>query len=172
MEKWDAFDGHRKKLDFLLTRGGYIPDGVYFQCVHIVYYNEKGELLIQRRSDTKEVAPSVWAFTGGAAQAGETSLDACMREGEEEMGFSANPDDAELIITFRHGHAYNDVYLIKTDVGINDVHVQEEEVAEAMWIDRESLLELMKDEKRFYQHPFKELLVSMLDRDPRVWGKK
>lgn len=171
MEKWDAYDVNRNKLDFLLTRGEKIPDGAYYISVHIVYYNSKGEILVQRRSDTKEVFPSLWAYTGGAAQAGETSLEACMREGEEEMGFPINPDDAELIISFRFMKSFNDVYLVKTDVGIEDVHVQESEVAEAAWLDRDSFLKLMKDPEKAYQHQFNELLFRILDNDPRVWGK-
>ena len=94
-----------------------------------------------------------------------------MREGEEEMGFPINPEDMELIISFRYMKSFNDVYLVKTDVGINDVHVQESEVAEAAWLDRESFLKLMKDPEKAYQHQFNELLFRILDTDPRIWGK-
>ena len=86
MEKWDAYDRFRRKLGFELVRGEAIPDGARHLVAHMVFYNDNGEILLQRRSDNKDLAPGVWAFTGGSALAGEDTMAACIRESREEMG--------------------------------------------------------------------------------------
>jgi len=170
MEKWDAYDRFRNKLGYELVRGEKIPEGAKHIVAHMIFYNSKGQLLLQRRSETKELAPGVWAFAGGSALAGETTADACMRETQEEMGFIPDMSEAEIAVSYSRWDHIVDVYLIKTEVSVDELVLQEEEVAEARWFDRDEFLEIVKDESRFWQYGYMDMIIKYLDELPYVWG--
>ena len=161
-EKWDAYDKFGKKLGFELIRGEAIPEGVRHLVVHMIYYNSRGEILLQRRSDTKDLAPGVWAFTGGSAIAGENSHDACIRETEEEMGFMPDMTAAERIVSYSRKDSIVDVYLIKTDVGIDELTLQPEEVAEAGWFNRDEFCELIGMNGKFWGYDYTDMVLKYL----------
>ena len=79
-EKWDAYGPRREKLGYELLRGQILPRGVRHLVAHMLYYNGKGQVLLQRRSESRPLAPGLWALTGGSALAGETSWQDCIRE--------------------------------------------------------------------------------------------
>lgn len=59
------------------------------RVVHVLLFNTKGELLLQRRSAMKDVAPGKWdTSVGGHVNPGEALIDAAKREMEEELGIS------------------------------------------------------------------------------------
>lgn len=161
-EKWDAYDRFRRKIGYEIVRGEPIPEGVRHLVVHMIYYNSKGEILLQRRSDYKDLAPGVWAFTGGSALAGEDSRTACIRETEEEMGFSPDMSTAELILSYTRKDTFTDVYLIKTDISIDKLRLQPEEVAEAGWFSRSDFETLICDTHRFWQYSYLPIVSKYL----------
>lgn len=171
MEYWDAYDRFRKPLGYTIRRGDSIPKGARHLVVHMIYHNSMGELLVQRRAEEKELAPGLWALTGGAAAAGETSEAACVRETEEELGFTPDMGDAELSISFVTHDAIVDVYVIKADVALDDLRLQESEVAEARWLDRAEFLSLVRDKERFWQYRYMDMLVKMLDEAEHIWKR-
>lgn len=56
--------------------------------------NEKGEILLQRRSDKNE-----WGFPGGAIEIGESAKDTVIREIKEETGLDVIPQELIGIYT-------------------------------------------------------------------------
>ena len=68
-------------------------DNLIHRASHILVFNEKRELFIQKRSLTKDIYPGFWdVAAGGVVLSGETYLESALREMEEELGVS----DAEL----------------------------------------------------------------------------
>jgi mutator protein MutT len=171
MEYWDAYDRFRKPLGYRIRRGDPISKEARHLVVHMVYYNSRGEVLVQRRADDKELAPGLWAFTGGAATAGETSAVACVRETEEEMGFTPDMGEAELTFSYVKRDAIVDVYVIKADVEIEDMRLQKSEVAEARWLNRDELISLARDRERFWQYRYMDMLLRMLDEAEYIWNR-
>ena len=57
-------------------------------------FNEKGEVLLQRRGDSKK-----WGFPGGAVELGETPQMAAVREVKEETGLDVEVDNLIGIYT-------------------------------------------------------------------------
>ena len=83
------------------------------KVVHILVFSSKGELLLQKRSMDKDVAPGMWdTSVGGHVSSGETLDEAVSREMEEELGIAgvslnflynyihSNPYETELVYTY------------------------------------------------------------------------
>jgi len=63
----------------------------------IFVYNEKNELLIQKRSKTKDVFPDCWDVSaGGHVEYGDDYLSTAVRELSEELGIVVLPEQLEL----------------------------------------------------------------------------
>lgn len=83
------------------------------RVVHVLVFNNMGELLLQKRSTKKDVAPGKWdTSVGGHVNPGEGLIDALNREMEEELGIKScepeflyayihsNPYESELVHTY------------------------------------------------------------------------
>lgn len=98
MERWDIYDAQGNPTGKTVVRGGVrLNPGEYHLVVHIWVISDDGRMLIQRRSDEKELMPGEWAAIGGAAITGENSMEAARRELFEEMGISASSDEIKLV---------------------------------------------------------------------------
>ncbi len=61
------------------------------RIVHVLIFNDKGEILLQMRSAKKEFCPGHWVTSaGGHVQKGETYEQAAKRELKEELGIEAS----------------------------------------------------------------------------------
>ena len=90
MELWDVYSAEGRLTGRTVVRGGNtLRAGEYHLVVHIWPLNDYGSILIQKRTKTKKLMPGMWAATGGAAMAGETSERAARRELGEELGIIA-----------------------------------------------------------------------------------
>lgn len=75
------------------------------RVVHMLVFNKKGELLLQKRSMNKDVAPGKWdTSVGGHVDYGETILKAVRREMEEELGITTC--EPEFLYTYIHSNPY------------------------------------------------------------------
>jgi mutator protein MutT len=61
------------------------------RIVHVVIFNDKGEIFLQQRSAKKNFCPGHWVTSaGGHVQKGETYEQAAKRELKEELGIKAS----------------------------------------------------------------------------------
>ena len=109
--------------------------------------NSKGEFLIQKRSPNKKFFPNMWSQTGGGVDEGETTLQAALRECKEELGITIDLSNIELILSFKRKFDFVDVWLVKQDIDISNIVLQEEEVSEVKWSSIDEIRELMKTDK-------------------------
>ena len=145
MELWDTYDFERNKLGNVVERGKSMPDGEYRIVVHVCIFNSKNEMLIQHRTATKEVWPDYWDVTaGGSAIAGEKSWQAIGRELKEELGIEIDFNKKIPNMTFSFNHGFDDVYLVKMDVDISKLKLQEEEVQDVKWASKEEILQMIE----------------------------
>ncbi len=157
MEIWDLYDQDRKLTGETTVRGEIIPEGRYHLVVEALFLNSKGETLLQRRAKEKDIMPDIWSVVGGSAVAGEDSFTGCVRETEEEMGFSPDEKTARLFMTERRDRPgrgfFRDVWLFYQDVPIECMTWQPGEVQDGMWILPEKIQEdphLWKDLNELY----------------------
>ena len=109
------------------------------RVIHILVFDKKGRLLLQKRSMNKDVAPGKWdTSVGGHVNPGEEILEAARREMKEELGVAgcalnylysylfSDHIESELVSTF--SCEYNGKFFIN-----------EEEIAEIAFWDLESI---------------------------------
>jgi len=109
------------------------------RVVHILVFDKKGRLLLQKRSMNKDVAPGKWdTSVGGHVNPGEDILEAAKREMKEELGVAdctlsylysylfSNHIESELVSTF--SCEYNGKFLYN-----------EKEISEIAFWDLESI---------------------------------
>jgi len=62
------------------------------RVAHVLLFNSRGDLLLQKRSVCKDIQPGKWdTSVGGHLDPGETYLEAAIREMREELGVSGVP---------------------------------------------------------------------------------
>lgn len=148
MELWDVYDENRTPLGKTILRGTRMKKGEYHLVVFVWVFNSRGELLLTKRSPEKRSFPNKWDPTGGAVQAGETSLQAVQRELYEETGIRAGQQEFIRIDTFRRASKNDicDVYFLRRDVSLDELVMQEGETCGAMWVDRRTLERMIKED--------------------------
>lgn len=143
MEMVDKFDNKRQPLNKITERHDKI-EGEYRQAVHTWILNSKGEFLVQKRTPNKRVFPNKWSQTGGAVDEGESTLQAALRECKEELGIDIQQENMELILSFKRKYDFVDVWLVRQDVDIDTLVLQEDEVADVKWATVDEIRYLMK----------------------------
>ena len=115
MELVDLYNGQKELTNETVEKKN-VPDGKFRLSVHVWITNGKGELLVQQRLATAHKFPNMWAVTGGAVKAGESSLDGVLRELSEELGIKANKDEMKFIASYRRKFDYVDVWLLNKNI--------------------------------------------------------
>lgn len=170
MEIIDLYDCKKQKLNKTMIRSeGEPEDGEFKLSVHTWILNSKGELLIQKRNKNLKRNPGKWAFTGGAVDTNETSLDGAIREVKEELGVNVHNDEIEYLLSFKREKGFVDVWLVKKDIPIEEIVLQKEEVSEAKWVSLEKLMDLIeKGEMVTSLNLYFELFVNLLKKCHKV----
>lgn len=151
-------------FDVLNERGEYIgkiesrnnchTKGLWHKAVAMFIINSKGQVLLQKRSANKKMWPNMWDITaGGHVLAGEFGFQSIIREAEEELGISLNKNDITFVgssistnvqgdIVNNH---FNEFYIVNKDIDETTLKLQEEEVSEVKWVDKNEIIERIKD---------------------------
>ena len=161
-EYWDLYDGAGQLSGEKHLRGTAVPEGMFHKVVHIWIQNSKGELLMQKRSDKVDNCPGVWATTGGSVQAGEDPLTTAVRELSEELGITVLPEELRYCLMVRRKDAFCYIYLLRKDIPVESLTLQECEVAMAEWMTLEKV-DCMVAERTMHRYVYREMLNSYLE---------
>ena len=142
MEYNDIYDADRKLTGRLHRRGTHWRSGEYGLVVCVWVYDGRGKILLTRRAPGKSFA-GTWENSGGAARAGETSIQAIARELREETGIRAESAEFELLTTTRDRNTFYDHYCLKRQVPLEDIVLQPGETDDVRWATFEEIHELI-----------------------------
>ena len=108
----------------------------------VLIENEKGEVLLQKRSDTRE-----WCVPGGALEPGETYIEAATRELSEEVGIKVSDlqlfglySGADREIHYPNGdvvYSLSVIFITKSFTG--EISDSDSEVLEHRFFDKDSI---------------------------------
>ena len=152
VEMWDIYDKDKKRTGRLMKRNDWcLKDGEYHLTVLGVVKRPDGKFLITKRAMDKAWAPGWWEISGGAAMAGEDSLDAVKREILEETGLDVNNAAGGFLFSYHRenpGEGDNyfvDVYRFVMDFDESDVSPQEAETDGFMLATKEEIEAFAKE---------------------------
>lgn len=160
-ELWDVYDKDRVKTGKLHKRGETLPEGQYHLVVHVCIFNSKNQMLIQQRQPFKDNWNNMWDLTvGGSAIAGDTSSQAAEREVYEELGLKLDLSNVRPDFTISFPNGFDDYYLVRKDVELSELVLQETEVQRVKWADKDEVLR-MEEEGTFIPYWFLGRLFDM-----------
>ncbi len=118
------------------TRGEIHARGLMHRAVHILVFNSRGELFLQKRSMAKDEQPGKWdSSAAGHVDSGENYPDCARREIEEELGIVARGPLEPLFklpASILTGNEHCQVYRYESD-GPMVLHA--EEIDDGRWIE-------------------------------------
>lgn len=136
MEVLDIYDKNRQLTGKTMNRNQgkiVLSEGEYVIQVKCWILNEENKVLLtQRRKD--KYNGGMWEPTGGLVTSGEISIQAIKRELYEEIGINVIDKDIKLIKSFRDEHFFRDIYLIRSNIPINDLRFMDKEVINAKYV--------------------------------------
>ena len=120
-------------------------DGDWHRAAHVWIVTPDGRLLLQRRSLRKENYPGLWDVSAaGHVSAGETARECAVRETFEELGLRISAEELQFLGTLREScvlnggtyidNEFHDVFLVRRDVDLASLVLQDGEVDEAMLV--------------------------------------
>ncbi|MFH1608992.1 MAG: NUDIX domain-containing protein [Patescibacteria group bacterium] len=136
--------------------------GLWHRSAHIWVINSKKEILIQKRSSIVDNHPNEWDISAaGHISAGEDYITSAQRETEEELGIKIDLNYLILIGVVKQqserpgyiNKEINPVYILKADLDLSQIKLQEEEVSEVKFIDYKELKRIIESKnKTFVPH--------------------
>ena len=137
-EYWDIYDDNRVFQNRTIRRGETFNDGEYYVCCEVWFQNSKGEMLITQRHPNKK-AGGLWEFLGGGVLAGETTMQAAVREVKEEINITITVNELSLLHVYRQKNYFMDIYLVKKDIDVQNIVFNESETINAKWVSKDEL---------------------------------
>ncbi len=127
------------------TRGEVHTKGLWHRAIHVLILNSKKEILLQKRSMTKELYKGYWIDTAGHVDSGESYEETAKREMKEEIGI-----DTELEHLFDcTKYTGNDNEFIRVFLGHHDgpFEINKNEMDFVKFFPIKKIFEMIKTEK-------------------------
>ncbi len=142
MEILDLYDRELRPTGQTIERGKRVPPGLMIPIVAVYVYNNQGQYLIQKVAPNKG---NYYATTAGHVKSGETDFaKAMLREMKEEIGLSATKSELELVKIRRYEYKFTFLYLLKSNVQVEMLRLQPEEVESVKWMSLDEIEELCR----------------------------
>ena len=132
----DLYDINSNKTNKTYRKGDLIPEGYYPMVVMVVIRNSNGELLMQKRVESKG---GDWGVTGGHPKSGETPIEGIITEVKEELGLDFSKENFIEYDSGCDGKDCYKMYFVTKDININDITIQQEELSEVRWFTMDEL---------------------------------
>ncbi len=115
--------------------------GLMHRSVHVLLFNTRQQLFVQKRSVSKDTNAGLWdTSAAGHVDAGESPLEAAVRELHEELGVRVEADDLEPVVLFAPdpttGNEFVQVYRATSDAVLT---LEEDEIDDGRWFDGDEL---------------------------------
>ena len=150
MEYFDVLNEQGEFTGEIESRDVCHEKGLWHRAIGAFIFNEKGEVLLQKRSQSKKLWPGLWDMTiGGHVLAGEFGEQALIREVKEELGIEVKENEVRFLAcstsTNLKGNIinnhYGECFIITKQIDIEQVKLQKDEVEEVKWFTKQEIIE-------------------------------
>lgn len=127
--------------------------GLQHRVVRVIIYNEKGDILLQKRAKHMKMYPGLWdTSSAGYVDLGESYIQAAKRELQEELGIKLNNlellEKYPIIHDLPEGKYRRFEAVFKASISSSEIiKINPEEVDEVKWFDCGSTKKLVSDSK-------------------------
>lgn len=149
MEYFDVLNENGAFTGEVASREECHEKGLWHRAVYGLIFNENGDVLLQQRSKNKKLWPNLWDVTvGGHVLAGEFGTQALIREIKEELDLDVDESQIRYLVcstssnvkgNIKNNH-FDECYIVKKDVDISKIKLQEEEVEDIKWFTKEDII--------------------------------
>ena len=149
----DEYTG--EKTGEVISKNEAHSKGIWHGSIHVlIVNNDKSKTLLQKRCPEKKLYPNTWDIAvGGHISAGEDDITSAKRELKEELGLNSEELKIEKVDRITEklanngviSNEYVSIFIVYTDIDINDITLQVEEVSEAKWCTKEELNKFIED---------------------------
>ncbi len=144
------FTGEKVNLDEVFK------NGLWHREVSIFVMNNKDEILLQKRPNTKERKPNMWTVCSGIVESDEDVIAAAVRKLHNELVLNVTINDLELIeicieqnkLEDEQNNNFRYIYLLKTDKKLDDFNLNPEEVANLKYVAIDELETFINSKER------------------------
>ena len=106
-EQLTQVDKHNNVIGGVSRGVAHSTPGIYYRTIFILVKNDKNEILIQKRSPSKDLYPNCWDLSvGGHVNFDKSYVETAVRELKEELGIEASEKDfilkGEVLVKLRN----------------------------------------------------------------------
>jgi isopentenyldiphosphate isomerase len=164
MEYLDVLDENGNLTGEKKDRNLVHRDGDWHKTIHLWIIDTKGEILLQKRSANTETCQNMWDISvAGHIPAGVSSLENCIKEAGEELGIELEKNEIKFLFRCSESTVHNngtyvnnsfhDVFLVKKDLDLDIIELDENEVSELKFISFEKFEQMFaKKEQSLVNH--------------------
>lgn len=169
----DILDEYGNKTGEIVTRKQVHEKGLWHRIIVVSIIDRNGHILMQQRSNNKESNPGKWDVSAaGHVSSGQTSVEAAIRETQEELGIEIQEKELKYILTYKNERKIKegymdrqiyDCYIVNRDeVDVSKIKVQESEVEQVKLCQLNEFKELVADKKVVNREELYEEIVKYL----------
>lgn len=172
-EMIDVLDENGLKTGEILTRKEIHKKGIWHRVIVVAIIDNNNQILMQQRSYDKDTNPGKWDISvAGHISAGQTSLEAAIREVEEEVGIHLCNKDLQYIFTTQNesipkenyiARHFYDFYIAKINkIDIEHITLQENEVENAKLVNKGEFKHMVEHENMVKRDEIYHMLLEYL----------
>lgn len=151
----DIVDEHGELIGKTASKSEIHQKGWYHNTAHLWLYTSQGEILLSQRAASKKIYPLLWDVSvAGHVDAGESIIEALIRETQEEINLTISENELQKVGVFKcfqtyaHGitdNEFHHAFISELNVDINDLSPQPYEVEAFKLVGFESFSDLLQN---------------------------
>jgi isopentenyl-diphosphate Delta-isomerase len=151
-----------------IARGvAHSTDGIIHRASHLLIFNNRGEIMLQQRSKTKDKYPSYWvdSVTGHVIY-NDDYLSTIIRETKEELGIELTSEKFEFITKKYFPHPFDYEYISFYKVMLDDeaieIKIDPIEVEQVKWFSPIEIIDMLEDSDQRFVFATRWILEKLL----------
>lgn len=149
LEQLTETDSNNKVIGPISRKIAHESPDKYYRTIYILVFNDKEEILLQKRSSTKDLYPDCWDLSvGGHVDYNSTYEFTAVKEMEEELGIKTSIERLtflkEVLVKLPLSNEFFNVYKYQLQKD-DELNLSTEEISGIKWMNMEDIKKSMKE---------------------------